>query len=149
MCESPPSTWPKLALRIAIASALGVDLAALATQPEPRPDLDDHVRTALLRTMSNEELSAAPLTPTELEGVPQERFRRPRAHRSGPYRRLSTPHRPPGERRNYRRPGTSCPRLVSGWLGELESIFGAIDGPADPRFITSVVLSAGKALIRE
>ena len=40
----------KLTLRAALAGALGVDVEAAADAPEPRPDLDDFIRTALLRS---------------------------------------------------------------------------------------------------
>src|SRR5690606_16168895 len=57
----------ELALRIAIADALGADLIALSRQPEPRPDLDDTPRTALVRLLSSGVLDAAPLSAAELE----------------------------------------------------------------------------------
>ncbi|HTE52332.1 MAG TPA: DUF6178 family protein [Kofleriaceae bacterium] len=59
----------ELAGRIAIADALGVDLLAMALVPEPRPELDDHARTALARLLGGGELDAAPLQPAELEAV--------------------------------------------------------------------------------
>ncbi len=61
----------ELALRIAVADALEVDLDALAERPEPRPQLDDYVRSALLRAciadaQATTEFSPAPLRLTEL-----------------------------------------------------------------------------------
>jgi hypothetical protein len=56
-----------LAARIALADALGVDLLAMAQAPEPRPELDDHVRTALARFLAGGQVDAAPLEPAELE----------------------------------------------------------------------------------
>ncbi len=56
----------ELAARIALADALGVDLLAMAMVPEPRPELDDHARTALARLLAGGELDAAPLTQAEL-----------------------------------------------------------------------------------
>jgi len=58
-----------LAARVALADALGVDLLAMAQAPEPRPELDDHVRTALARHLAGGALDAAPLEPDELERV--------------------------------------------------------------------------------
>lgn len=61
----------KLTLRIAVTTALGVDLVAVGQAPEPRPALDTHVRTALTRAMMGEAFAAEPLTLEDLE-----RFRR-------------------------------------------------------------------------
>jgi Family of unknown function (DUF6178) len=59
----------ELAARIALADALGVDLLAMAQVPEPRPELDDHARTALARLLGGGELDAAPLAVAELEAA--------------------------------------------------------------------------------
>ena len=59
----------ELAGRIALADALGVDLLAVAQVPEPRPELDDHARTALVRLLAGGELDAAPLGPAELDAL--------------------------------------------------------------------------------
>lgn len=61
----------ELAARIALADALGVDLLAVAQAPEPRPELDDHVRTALARRLAGGELDAAPLEPHEIDRLRQ------------------------------------------------------------------------------
>src|SRR5213078_5255254 len=37
----------ELAVRIALVEGLGVDVVAAGQAPEPRPSLDDHIRTAL------------------------------------------------------------------------------------------------------
>jgi hypothetical protein len=56
----------RLAVRIAIAEALGLRLLAMAELPEPRPDLDDHARTAIVRVLAGGELSPRALTAPEL-----------------------------------------------------------------------------------
>lgn len=60
-----------LTARMALAEALGVDLLAVAQAPEPRPELDDHVRTALARLVAGGELDAAPLEPADLTALEQ------------------------------------------------------------------------------
>ena len=60
-----------LTARMALAEALGVNLLAMAQAPEPRPELDDHVRTALARVLAGGELDAAPLEPANLAALEQ------------------------------------------------------------------------------
>ena len=42
----------RLTVRVAIAEALGVNLLGMNELPEPRPNLDDHIRTALVRVLA-------------------------------------------------------------------------------------------------
>ena len=56
----------ELAIRIAVAERLGVVLTAMKDVPEPRPALDDHGRTALVRWLASGELTGGALSPGEL-----------------------------------------------------------------------------------
>src|SRR5690606_24980687 len=64
----------ELTARIALVEALGVDLIAIAEgardedarTAEPPPELDDHVRTALVRLLGGGPLDPAPLDAAEL-----------------------------------------------------------------------------------
>jgi len=46
-----------LTIRIALVEGLGVDVVAMSQAPEPRPELDDHIRTAIARAVVGGELS--------------------------------------------------------------------------------------------
>ncbi len=46
-----------LTMRIALVERLGVDVVAMGQTPEPRPELDDYIRTALVRAAVGGELS--------------------------------------------------------------------------------------------
>ena len=119
-----------LAARIALADALGVDLLAMAHAPEPRPELDDHVRTALARRLAGGELDAAPLEPGELERL-----------RTGP---LASGQLAVADRTNALRAlvelaarnriavgGEVLARLAAGWLDEIEAQAGGLVRSAD------------------
>ena len=58
----------RLALRIAAADALGADLLAEPAEGE-RPEVDDHLRTALARAALGDALSPAPLALAELAAL--------------------------------------------------------------------------------
>ena len=55
-----------LAVRIALVEGFGVDVVAMGQAPEPRPELDDHVRTALARVLGGGELRGEALSQAEL-----------------------------------------------------------------------------------
>ncbi|MCE9578946.1 MAG: DUF6178 family protein [Deltaproteobacteria bacterium] len=131
----------KVAVRIALVEALGVDLVAMAERPEPRPALDDHARTAIARVAIGGELSARALTTPELEQlrqsfvdgrVPAEA--RVRIH--GVITEWAT-------RRGMAGMGPTT--LVDGWLADLEATLGGIRGPIDPRFVDGIVVAAARS----
>jgi hypothetical protein len=135
----------ELALRIAIADALEVDLEALAQRPAPRPQLDDYVRSALLRACiakADEEFSPAPLRVSELEnfrkslsesGITQE-------NRDRATQRLVALL----DARGVVEARDSLARLSETWLVELQESFLPLpkDQPIDPKFIGQLVLAS-------
>ena len=119
-----------LAARIALADALGVDLLAMAQAPEPRPELDDHVRTALARRLAGGELDAAPLEPPELERLQQGALasgRLSHADRAAALRSLVEL----AARNRIAVAGEVLTRLVASWLDEIEAQVGGIIRSAD------------------
>lgn len=119
-----------LAARIALADALGVDLLAMAQAPEPRPELDDHVRTALARRLAGGELDAAPLEPDELERLRRgalESGRLSLADRAAALRALVEL----AARNRIAVAGEVLTRLVAAWLDDIEAQVGGIIRSAD------------------
>jgi hypothetical protein len=119
-----------LAARIALADALGVDLLAMAQAPEPRPELDDHVRTALARHLAGGELDAAPLEPHELERLRTgalERGSLSHADRASALRALAEL----AARNRIAVGGELMARLVAGWLDEIEAQVGRVIRSSD------------------
>jgi hypothetical protein len=116
-----------LAARIALADALGVDLLAMAQAPEPRPELDDHVRTALARRLAGGELDAAPLEPDELDRLPLEGGRLTLADRAAALRALVEL----AARNRIAVAGEVLTRLVAAWLDDIEAQVGGIIRSAD------------------
>ncbi|HWM85960.1 MAG TPA: DUF6178 family protein [Kofleriaceae bacterium] len=135
----------ELATRIALADALGVDLVAMTQVPEPRPELDDHVRTALARLIAGGELDAAPLSPAELEALVR-RFE-PGGQLGREARDLAQ--RAAGElvsRNRIAVPPAILARLVDGWLDRIEEELGGFAGglPVDAAQVGGVITSAHK-----
>ncbi len=137
-------TLARLTVRIAVAESLGVELATIAQLPEPRPRLDDHVRTALVRVLGGGLPSPGPLTSAEL-----------RAFRTGAFTGATLAD-DAGERaqaviaRQLERAGVvagrdQLPALVAGWLGDLERTFGPLDADVDGRFVDGVLVAATRS----
>ena len=119
-----------LAARIALADALGVDLLAVAQAPEPRPELDDHVRTALARRLAGGELDAAPLEPDELDRLRRgalDSGRLSLADRAAALRALVEL----AARNRIAVAGEVLTRLVAAWLDDIEAQVGGIIRSAD------------------
>lgn len=119
-----------LAARIALADALGVDLLAVAQAPEPRPELDDHVRTALARRLAGGELDAAPLEPDELDRLrrgPLDSGRLSLADRAAALRALVEL----AAQNRIAVAGEVLTRLVAAWLDDIEAQVGGIIRSAD------------------
>lgn len=131
----------RLALRVAIADSLQVDLIAVAEMPEPRPALDDHIRTALVRVMAGGEFSPARLASAEVaaflagafaDGVLTD------AARETAWQAMQSW----AEASGLREGGEYLPELIKGWLGDVEATFGSVDAAdVDARFVDMVLLA--------
>jgi hypothetical protein len=128
----------RLALRIAIAEALGVDLAAIGQAPEPRPALDDHARTALVRAMLGEPLTSAPLDDATLRRFRATAFSG--AELAEPAEdRARTALNARLDQAGITARDQLVP-LIAGWLGDLERTFGPLDAATlDGRFVDGVL----------
>jgi len=132
----------RLALRVAVADSLGVDLVAVAEMPEPRPALDDHVRTALVRAMIGGELSPARLTQSEVAAFLRGAFA-DGALTDGAKETAWQAMQTWAKDVQLREGGEYLPALVTAWLGELEETFAGVDADdLDPRFVDCVLLSS-------
>jgi hypothetical protein len=135
----------ELAARIALADALGVDLLAIAQVPEPRPELDDHARTAVARLVAGGELDAAPLGPSELDRL---------LRIMGPDRRIGDEARAAAQRavaelagqHRIAVPPAILAHLVDGWLERLDDELGGLSAgqPIDAASVGGVITSAQK-----
>jgi hypothetical protein len=134
----------RLALRIAIAESLGVNLLAMGQAPEPRPALDDHARTAMVRVMAGGTFSGEALTADELVGF------RAAAMTGG---ELTDAARERGEAAVRERLAElqvgigkeQLPLLVAEWLGVIERQLGPLEGDIDPRFVEGVIAAGRRA----
>lgn len=133
-----------LALRIAIAESLGVDLIA-AGMAESLPALDDHVRTALARSMTGGDFEPAPLGDAEVAALHQRAFRDGRL--TAEARSIAAEALAAALSRASITAGVELvPELLGRWLGDLEDTLGPLAGqPIDPRFIEGVLLAAGRS----
>jgi hypothetical protein len=134
-----------LTVRIALVEALGVDVVAAGQAPEPRPALDDHIRTALARAVVGGELRGEALSQLELSAL------RDRGLVDGA---LAPPARAAGHAAirsmlgaaQLSASGPIVARLVDGWLDELEAILGGItDAEIDPRFVEGVLVEVRRS----
>lgn len=136
----------ELALRVAVADALEVDLDAVASLPEPRPQLDDYARTALLRaslgSASDGTLSPAPLRSAELEAFRDslsDQGLTPEARERASQSLLALL-----DERGVVEARDSLAHLIEGWFGELEESFVHLpkDQPIDGKFLGSVIMAS-------
>jgi hypothetical protein len=135
----------RLTVRIALVEGLGVDVVAAGQAPEPRPSLDDHIRTALARAAVGGELRGEALSQPELTAL------RDRGMAGGtltPAARAAA-HAAIRDRLGAAQLSASGPmvaHLVDGWLADLEAILGSIkDGEIDPRFVEGVLASVNRS----
>lgn len=134
----------ELAVRVATAETLGVDLLAMAARPEPRPALDDHVRTALVRFLLDGRLQPIPLTLADIV-----RFRREYC----PDRTIDEPSRAAARRalemhldeHQVESAGAFLPALFDGWMRDIEDALGHLPDVPDPRFIDRVLVAYGSS----
>jgi hypothetical protein len=134
-----------LTVRIALVEGLGVDVIATGQAPEPRPGLDDHVRTALARAVVGGELRGEALSQPELMAL------RNRGMVDGV---LTPAARAAGHKAVRGRLGAAqlsaaepiVARLVDGWLADLEAILGQVrDAEIDPRFVEGVLVEVKRS----
>jgi hypothetical protein len=136
----------ELALRIAVADALEVDLAALAELPEPRPQLDDYARSALLRA-SLPDADASSLNPAPLRREELEAFRDSlgddgvllelREHASSSLVKLL-------DAGGVVEARDSLGKLIEQWFSELEENFLPLpkDQPIEGKFLSLLLLAS-------
>jgi hypothetical protein len=134
-----------LTVRIALVESLGVDVVATGQAPEPRPSLDDHIRTALARAVVGGELRGEALSQPELTAL---------RDRGMADDRLTPAARDAGHAAIRSRLGTAqlsasgpiVVRLVDGWLDDLGAILGAVsDAEIDPRFVEGVLVEVHRS----
>ncbi len=134
-----------LTVTIALVESLGIDLIAASQAPEPRPRLDDWVRTALARAAVGGEFRGQALSQAELTTLRQQGFRIgklvPAARRAG--------HDAIVARLGAQQLATSAivvARLVDGWLDDLETMLAAVtDAEIDPRFVEGVLVEVRRS----
>ena len=136
-----------LTIRIALVEGLGVDVVAMGQAPEPRPELDDHIRTALARAVVGGELRGEALSQAELHDAARRRrspaasspTTRARARVTPRSARASAPRSSPAS-------GPILAQLVDGWLDDLERILGDVkDAEIDPRFVEGVLVEVSRS----
>jgi len=134
-----------LTVRIALVEGLGVDVLAAGQAPEPRPSLDDHIRTALARAVIGGELRGAALSQPELTAL------RARGFADGA---ITDEARAAGHAAIRGRLGAAqltasgpiVARLVDGWLDDLAAILAGIkDAEIDPRFVDGVLVEVKRS----
>lgn len=131
----------RLAARIAVAGSLGVDLVAVAESPEPRPGLDDHVRTALVRLLLEpaRPLDPAPLTTDELRRALEVGL----APDAETLERATTAVAARLESEALAVEPGLIADLVRTWYAELADELGGLEPHSvDPRFVGKVLLAA-------
>lgn len=135
-----------LTIRIALVEGLGVDVVAMGQAPEPRPELDDHIRTALARAvvdprgeLRGEALSQAELVTLRANGFAGEHLT-PAARAAG-----HAAIRARLDAAQLTASGAVLDKLVDGWLGDLDRILGATVGEVDPRFVEGVLVEVKRS----
>ncbi len=135
-----------LALRIAVADSLGVDLIEMAKLPEPRPSLDDHSRTALVRALVGGEFEATPLSVDELVEVRRKAFEGSSISASA-RSQAATALEVCLDKAEITSGRELLATLLSGWFIDIEQQLGGLDTDTDidPRFVEGVILSHDKS----
>ena len=135
-----------LTLRIALVEGLGVDVVAMGQAPEPRPELDDHIRTALARAVVGGELRGEALSQAELTRL------RDRGFEAGELTAAARAAGRDGDPRAPRRraaPGLGA-RARAGWSTAGSPISrrilgGVKDAEIDPRFVEGVLVEVRRS----
>ncbi len=134
-----------LTLRIALVEGLGVDVLAMGQAPEPRPGLDDHIRTALARAVVGDGLTGEALSQNELTTLRDrgmvEGLLTPAARKAGHAAiklRLDAA--------QLTASGGVLEKIVEGWLNDLEAIVGGVvDDEIDPRFVEGLLVEVRRS----
>ena len=135
----PPRDVRELA-RVALVEGFGVNVIAMGQAPEPRPELDDHVRTALARAVVGGELHSEALTQAELYKLRRDGFSAGKLSDDARRRGFDAVKARLGAAQ-LSASGPLLARLVDAWLDDLERILGGIkEGDVDPRFVEAVLV---------
>ncbi len=134
-----------LTVRIALVEGLGVDVIAMGQAPEPRPSLDDHIRTALARAVVGGHLTGEALSQNELTELRDagmvDGALTPAARKAG--------HSAISVRLGAAQLSASAVvliKLVDGWLDDLDAILGGVtDHEIDPRFVEGLLVEVRRS----
>jgi hypothetical protein len=134
-----------LTLRIALVESLGVNVIAMGQAPEPRPELDDHIRTALARAVVTGELRGEALSQAELLQLQRDGFTNGKLLDSVRRRGFDAIKTRLGAAQ-LQASGQLLAKLVDGWLDDLERILGGVkEGDVDPRFVEGVLVEVNRS----
>lgn len=134
-----------LTVRIALVESFGVDVVAMGQAPEPRPDLDDHIRTAVARVIAGGDLRGDALSQAEL-GALRAHFGATGKLPDDDARRVLAAIRTRLDAAQLSASGQILARLVDGWLADLERILGTVkDAEIDPRFVEGVLVEVNRS----
>jgi Family of unknown function (DUF6178) len=134
-----------LTVRIALVEGLGVDVVAAGQAPEPRPSLDDHIRTALARAVVGGELRGEALSQPELTVLRDRGMIDGRIHPAARAAGLAAISGRLGAAQ-LSASGPIVARLVDGWLDDLAAILGSVkDAEIDPRYVEGVLVEVKRS----
>jgi hypothetical protein len=133
-----------LTIRIALVEGLGVDVIAMGQAPEPRPELDDHLRTAVARAIAGGDFHGDALTQTELRALRASFVAGklpPPAHE-----RAHAAIRARLDAAQLQATAPIVSGLAEGWLADLERILGTLkDTEVDPRFVEGILVEVKRS----
>ncbi len=134
-----------LTVRIALVESFGVNVIAMGQAPEPRPELDDHIRTALARVVSGGELRDDALSQAELRDLRTNGFTAGKLLDDARRRAFDAIKQRLGAAQ-LSASGPILAKLVDGWLDDLERILGGVkEGDVDPRFVEGVLVEVKRS----
>jgi hypothetical protein len=134
-----------LTLRIALVESFGVNVIAMGQAPEPRPELDDHIRTALARAVVTGELRGEALSQAELVELQRDGFTNGKLLDDARRRGFDAIKTRLGAAQ-LQASGQLLAKLVDGWLDDLERILGGVkQGDVDPRFVEGVLVEVNRS----
>jgi hypothetical protein len=134
-----------LTIRIALVESFGVDVVAMGIAPEPRPELDDYLRTAVARAAAGGELTSAALTQAELAQLRTQAFSGATLTEAAKQRAHTAIASALGAAQ-LAASGVILAKLVDGWLADLERILGGVaDADVDPRFVEGLLVEVRRS----
>lgn len=134
-----------LTIRIALVEGLGVDVVAMGQAPEPRPELDDHIRTALARAVVGGELRGEALSQAELSTLRRDGFTGTKLTEEARRAGLASIKARLGAAQ-LAASGVVLAKLVDGWLDDLERMLGTLtDAEVDPRFVEGLLVEVRRS----